>query len=137
MKYTEGYGLLKSCADLATADRFSRDIITVQLMFVDAVGDRIAGDVLSEIWFWHLPNPQTGKSKLRVEKNGHLWLVRGRDDWWTSRRLTAKQVDRALHILIKAKVIEKTLVKFNGAPTVAVRLLETNLITLCNRVIQG
>ncbi len=100
----------------------SYDTIKVKRMYVDIAGDLVAGILLSQIIYWHLPNRQNGTSKLRVKKGEHLWLAKGRDDWWDECRITARQFDRAINILVDKDVIEKKIFRFNGSPMVHVRL---------------
>ena len=46
----------------------SRDIIDFKKIYVDIADDLIAGLLLSQIIYWHLPN-EHGKTKLRVQKD--------------------------------------------------------------------
>lgn len=102
-------------------EQMSRDTIDVKKVYIDIAGDLIAGILLSQIIYWHLPN-QEGQTKLRVEKNGQLWLVKGREDWWEECRISPKQFDRAITILQKKNLVEKKIFKFNGNPTTHIRL---------------
>jgi|GEM_PF-3987376 len=94
-----------------------RDTIEFEKMYVDLVDDLIAGLLLSQIVFWHLPINQ-GKSKLCEEKDGLLWLVKSRKDWWKETRITPEQYDRAIKILSNLGIVETKLDPFNEAPIV-------------------
>jgi hypothetical protein len=113
----------------------TEDTIDFKKIYVDmAGGDLPAGVALSQIVYWHLPSKK-GDSKMRVSKAGHEWIAKRRAEWWTECRLKEKRLDRALVILskrsLKAKahpsqpsvdLIEKRSFKFNGEPTVHVRI---------------
>ncbi|WP_255287684.1 conserved phage C-terminal domain-containing protein [Bacillus thuringiensis] len=93
----------------------------VRLAYVDITGDLIAGILLGQIVYWYMPNEQ-GKSKLRVKKNGEFWLAKSREDWRNEIRITPKQYDRAIKILIEKGFVEVQKFKFNGAPTNHIKL---------------
>lgn len=109
-------------------EQTSRDTIDFKKAYVDIAEDLIAGLLLSQIVYWHLPNSETGKAKLRVKKEGHLWIAKSRTDWWDEIRITGKQFDRASNILVKKGLIEKKTFKFNGSPTVHIRILWENFL---------
>ena len=103
-------------------ERASRDTIDFKVAYVDmAGGDVIAGLLLSQIVFWHLPGKQDG-SKLRVERDGHKWLVKTRKEWYDEIRLSPAQVDRALIWLKSLGIIQTARHRFDGAPTTHIRL---------------
>lgn len=109
----------------------SRDTIDFKKIYVDVAEDLIGGLLLSQIVYWHLPNKETGKTKLRVEKEGHYWIAKGREDWFEEIRITAKQYDRAIKILENKGFVEVKTFKFNSNPTKHVRLQwETFLMAL-------
>lgn len=99
----------------------SRDTIDFKKVYVDIAGDLVAGLLLSQIIYWYLPD-EHGKTKLRVQKDGHLWIAKGRDDWWQEIRITAKQFDRASKILIDKGIIAKGHFRFDGFRMVHIRL---------------
>jgi hypothetical protein len=108
-------------------EQLSQDTIDVKRIYIDMADDLVAGILLSQIVYWFLPN-KAGATKLRVEHDGVLWLAKGREDWYDECRITAKQFDRASKILIEKGLIEKKTFKFNGNPTVHVRLNEDNFL---------
>lgn len=93
----------------------------VRLAYVDIAEDLIAGILLGQIVYWYMPNEQ-GRSKLRVKKEGTLWLAKGREDWRDEIRITPKQYDRAIKILVDKGFVEVKKFKFNGAPTNHIKL---------------
>lgn len=108
-------------------ERSSRDTIEVKRTYIDIAGDLVAGILLSQIVYWHLPD-RDGKSRLRVQREGKFWIAKSRTEWWDECRVSPKQVDRALEALRRRNVIETRLFKFNGSPTVHVRLDEVGFM---------
>lgn len=102
-------------------ETFARNGYMVRLAYVDITDDLIAGILLGQIVYWYMPNEQ-GKSKLRVKKKGELWLAKSREDWRSEIRITPKQYDRAIKILIDKGFVEVQKFKFNGAPTNHIKL---------------
>ncbi|MES5942947.1 MULTISPECIES: replication protein [unclassified Bacillus cereus group] len=102
-------------------ETFARNGYTVRLAYVDITEDLIAGILLGQIVYWYIPNEQ-GKSKLKVKKDGEFWLAKGREDWREEIRITPKQYDRAIKILIEKEFVEVQKFKFNGAPTHHIKL---------------
>lgn len=100
----------------------SQDTIDFKKCYVDLADDLIGGLLLSQIVYWHLPSKDSGKTKLRVKKEGHLWIAKGRGDWYDEIRISPKQYDRAIAILKKKDLVETKLFKFNANPTTHVRL---------------
>ena len=45
-------------------------------------GDHVAAIIFSQLLYWHLPAKKGGKARLRVKKNGHLWVAKQQDEWW-------------------------------------------------------
>lgn len=107
--------------ELFQLEHFSRDSFRVKRAYVDAAGDLVAGILLGQIVYWNLPNDE-GKSKLKVIKDGEKWLAKGRSDWWDEIRITPKQFDRAIKILEAKNFVETKKFKFDGAPTVHIKL---------------
>ena len=80
-----------------------------------------AGLMLSQIIYWSNPGPN-GRTRLRVQHEGHLWLAKSRADWFTECRLSDQVVESCLSLLEKLGLIYKKKYKFNGAPTTHVRI---------------
>lgn len=101
----------------------SRQSIDVKVAYIDMAGDIVAGVLLSQIVYWHLPDRQ-GRRKLRVARDGKLWLVKSRHDWWSECRLSPKQVDRAIKLLAAKGLIETRLYSFGGVPKTHIRIVQ-------------
>lgn len=122
-------------ADFLRWEETSHDVIKVKRIYIDVAGDMIAGILLSQIVYWYLPS-KSGQSKLRVKKDGSLWLAKGREDWWEECRISPWQFDRAVALLAEKGVIEKKRFRFEGSPTVCVRLLPEALMEAINSLLK-
>jgi hypothetical protein len=113
--------------DFIRIEQQDRERVDFKLIYVDMTGDLVAGLMLSQIVYWNLP-AKDGKSRLRVQHDGYLWLAKSREEWWDECRVSPRQVDRGLDILAELGIIERKLYKFNGSPTIHVRLIEDALL---------
>lgn len=102
-------------------EKHSRDVIDFKKIYVDMAGDLVSGLVLSQTVYWHLPGAD-GVTRLRVNRDGHLWIAKKREDWWNEIRITPKQLDRALPILEEKNLVYTALYGFAGTPTKHIRL---------------
>lgn len=107
-------------------EKFTNESFRVNRAYVRIAGDLVSGILLGQIVYWHLPN-KDGKSKLRVFKEGQYWLAKERTSWQDEVCITPKQYDRAIKILIDKGLVVAKKFKFNGSPTVHVRLNEDEL----------
>lgn len=106
----------------AAIQKASEDKIGCQKIYVDMVDDIPAALVLDEIIFFTLPRANTGKSALRVRKDGYLWMAVRRAEWWDRKRLKEREADLAIAKLEKLGLIIKSVHRFNSLPTVHLRL---------------
>ena len=106
----------------------THDIIDFKKIYVDIAGDINTGLMLSEIVYWYHPSRESGRTKLRIEQEGQLWIACRRYEWWDRTRLTPKQADTAIKRLVKAGLIVKKVFKFKAEPTVHVRLDEVRFL---------
>lgn len=106
----------------AAIQKASEDKVGCQKIYVDMTDDIKAALVLDEIIFFTLPRPGTGKSALRIFKNGYLWMAVRRAEWWDRKRLKEREADLAIEKLEKLELIVKSVHRFNSLPTVHLRL---------------
>lgn len=106
----------------AAIQKASEDKIGCQKIYVDMTDDIKAALVLDEIIFFTLPRATTGKSALRIFKNGYLWMAVRRSEWWDRKRLKKREADLAIEKLEKLNLIIKAAHRFNSLPTVHLRL---------------
>lgn len=88
--------------------------------YIDITGDLIAGTLLSQILYWFSYN-SNGKSKARIIKDGHYWIAKQRSEWWDEIRITERQYDRAVKLLVEKGFVVVGKYKFNSMPTVHIR----------------
>ena len=124
--------LLSSLKDLFRVNKAFDEIVTIKGIYIDIVGDLVAGILLSQIIYWFTPNKE-GRSKLRVKKDGYYWVAKKRSDWWKEIRITARQYDRAIQKLEDKQIVIKELYKFKGTPMHHIRLNEEVLIAKINK----
>ncbi|RCJ19279.1 hypothetical protein A6770_31985 [Nostoc minutum NIES-26] len=114
----------------------SRDTLKVKRCYVDvAGGDLIAGILLSQIIYWHLPD-DSGQSRLKIERDGHKWLAKKRSDWWNECRITPKQFDSAIRLLESKHLIKTTIYKFDNSPTKHIRVDWESFLSALAQVVQ-
>ena len=122
---------MESFNEFLAWEKASKDTIDFKKIYVDIADDFIAGALLSQIIYWHLPTKE-GRSKLRVYKNDKLWLAKQRSEWWEELRITSRQYDRAINILEKKGIVEVWNTMFNAKRTPHIYLREDVLLKLVN-----
>mgnify|MGYP000905340865 CR=1 FL=1 len=123
---------MDSFKEFLTWEKASKDTIDFKKVYVDIAEDVLAGLLLSQIIFWHLPNAKTGRNKLKVRRNGKTWLAKNRTDWWEEIRLSPKQYDTAIGKLVNKGIVEVENTMFNGKKTPHIYLCQERLIELLN-----
>lgn len=103
-------------------EKTSRDTVDFKRIYVDMAGDLVAGLMLSQLVYWYLLPDQKGRSRLRVYRDGHWWVAKNRSDWWDEIRVTPKQADRAIKVLVDAGLVVKKNSMFNGKRTPHLRI---------------
>jgi len=117
-------------------EQASRDTIDVKRVYIDMADDLVAGIALSQLIYWHLPT-KTGESKLKVERDGHQWLAKKREDWWDECRISPKQIDRAFKILEGKGLIEKAHFRFDGLRMLHVRIIQEKFLAQLGAVLKA
>jgi hypothetical protein len=106
----------------AAIQKATEEVIGCQKIYVDIAGGIPEAFILDELIFFTLPRPETGKSGLRVWKDGVLWMAVSRSEWWDRKRLTPKEADGAITRLLNRKLIFKGHFLFNKQKTTHLRL---------------
>lgn len=107
---------------LASEDAYI-DSISVKRVYIDICdGNLYDGLMLSQIIYWHGKNKETGKPRLKIEKNGHLWLAKSYEDWWNECRVTERTARSCITRLEELGVIKAEIWKFAGSPTKHIRM---------------
>ena len=103
-------------------EKASSDAVDFKCIYVDMAGDLVAGLMLSQLVYWCLLPDKNGASKLRVCRDGCWWVAKHRAEWWDEIRITPKQADRAIKMLVKAGLAVKKDSLFNGKRTTHLRI---------------
>lgn len=122
-------------ADFLKWEAETHDVLDFKKMYVDMARDLHGGIVLSEIVYWYLP-AKDGKTRLRVRKQGRMWIAVRRWEWWDRARMTPRQADRGLGKLLEAGLIDKAIFKFDGEPTTHVALNEAVFLAAWARCLE-
>lgn len=120
----------------------NHDKIEVKRIYIDLnEGNLYDGVIFSQIMYWHGVSRETGKPRMSIERDGNLWLVKGYGDWWEECRIIEPTARAAINRIANRGLIVKKLWKFNGAPTLHIRMdwesLEEQLMWLCDEVSNG
>lgn len=102
-----------------------RRVVLVDARYTEMFGSA-AGNLLSQIVYWFKPG-KSGKTKLRVRREGCLWLAKRRQDWAVECGLSPRRYDTAVSKLISAGVVKKEVWRFAGSPTVHLHLVKARL----------
>ena len=85
-------------------EKRSRDTIDFKKIYADVAGDVLAGLLLSQIVYWHLPTAK-GVTKITTTYNDKEYLVKQAKNWWDEIRLTIGQYKGAIKILQNKGII--------------------------------
>lgn len=102
--------------------------IAVHPAYIRMAGDVGAGVLLSQIVYWH-SDTKEGQRRGGVDRDGETWVAKPAGEWARELGLDpdsgqgpAKVVRRYLTHLQAAGLVETDVFKFNGAPTLHVRV---------------
>ena len=107
----------------------TRDTIDFKKIYVDIAGDLVAGLMLSQIVYWYLPD-RNGNTKIRVKNKFGYWIAKAHNEWYSECRITEWQAPRALAILEKKGILETKVCRYNGSPTMHLRLYKDAFMRL-------
>lgn len=88
----------------------------VRGILTHVTGSLAATVLLEQVLYWFAPTP-SGRTKLRVEYDGHLWLAKSRTDMMADTGLTMRQYKSATITLVNLGIIEYRIGGFMGKPT--------------------
>jgi hypothetical protein len=111
------------------AGQMSDDFIYVRQSLVKALGGLSVASLFSQIVYWHSPT-KSGASKLRVQRDGQMWVAKTREDWMAECGLTEWTFRSSVKKLKDLGVVETVVKKFAGNPTIHLRLIEGRLSEL-------
>lgn len=108
--------------------------MTQVVLYSPKLGKLCGGDIasavfLGQILYWFAPS-KNGGSKLKVCKDGQMWLAKSVKEWAEELGTSPDKVRRCMQVLKDKGIIETGLYKFDGAPTTHLRLVVD--VTKCN-----
>jgi len=121
MSYTTGLSREDFVHLLQSDTRLKDDSIVVKRVYIDMAGDIVTGVLLSQIAYWH-GNAKNNQSRMKVERDGYLWIARKIEDLWEDCRLSVKQGRTALKKLKEKNLITTKIYKFSGNTCTHIRL---------------
>lgn len=99
------------------------DAIKVKRAYIDLnEGNLHDGILFSQIMYWHGNSREDGKPRLRVQKEGELWLAKRYEDWWEECRINEDTARRCIERMCDRKLIIKKVFMFDGKPMVHIRV---------------
>ncbi len=110
-----------SVTDFIKLIHSSHNCIAFKKIYGFISGGATSGLLLSQIVYWNLPD-DAGNSKLTVEQEDELWLVKKQEDWWNECVLTLEEYKHAIKSLCQKGFVIKKVFKFNGNPTTHLRV---------------
>jgi len=116
--------------DFVAFEENSYKCIKLNPQYVDITGDVLAGLLLSQIVYWNLPSKKNGSKRCGD------YLIKKREDWYDEIRLTPRQIDRVMKILIAKGIVDVKVQKsviYNGTPVHHIRLNIDILVELINK----
>jgi len=97
--------------------------IAVPVPFVRAFsGNGNDAIMLSQILYWHLPG-SSGQPRLKVKRDGDYWLAKTYSDWEKELGMGEVTARKSIGRLKSRGLIETKVMKFNGVPTIHLRIL--------------
>jgi hypothetical protein len=115
-----------------TVEKSSGETLKLKLLYIDIAEDLIAGILLSQIIYWNLPG-KSGRTKIRINKEGRDWIAKQRHDWYKECRISPSQYDRAIKILKNLNIVDTKIFKFKGNPTIHVSLNKDSFLDLVEK----
>jgi hypothetical protein len=72
--------------------------------------------------YWHGVNRETGKPRMSIEREGHLWLAKSYDDWHEECGILAEVARKGIARMVERGLLVKRVWKFNGIPMTHIRV---------------
>lgn len=105
------------------AEAADHDAIKVKRVYIDInEGNLIDGVLFSQIMYWHGINRETGKPRMSIVKDNHLWLAREYSEWYEECRVNYESARASIGRMVKRGLLVKKVYRFNGMATVHIRI---------------
>lgn len=100
-----------------------KDKITVKKIYIKINNDNLYDGVLfSQIMYWHGKNKETGKPRMKVEKDGYLWIAKSYKEWADETCIKEATIRKSLDRMRNNNLIFAELYKFNSRPVLHIRI---------------
>lgn len=107
---------------LASEDA-AQDVIHLKRIYIKINDDNLYDGVMfSQIMFWHGRNKETGKPRMKIKKQGHLWLAKKYSDWEDECGINEHTARKCINRIKKRGLIFANLWKFDNVPMVHIRI---------------
>lgn len=78
--------------------------------------------LFSQIMFWHGNNKETNKPRMKIHKEGHLWIAKSYEEWEKETCIKERTIRKSLQRITDRNLIFSELWKFNNRPVLHVRV---------------
>ena len=105
------------------SEEAARDAITLKRIYIKINdGNLFDGVMFSQIMFWHGRNKETGERRMKIQKQGHLWLAKKYSDWLEECGINEHTAKKCITRIKKRGLIVTKLWKFNNTPVLHMRI---------------
>ncbi|MBI5959073.1 MAG: hypothetical protein HY866_10085 [Chloroflexi bacterium] len=118
------------------SDATREDSIMLKRLYIDIFGNLVDGVLFSQIMYWHTP-VKGGGPRLRIEREGHLWLAKNYDDWKEECRIPAGTARDSLRRMENLGIVIKRVWHFGQRKVPHYRIDPERFQMLVNAVEDG
>jgi len=100
-----------------------KDSITTKRVYIDINdGNLHDGILFGQIMYWHGSSKETGRPRMKIEKEGHLWIAMQYSDWWDECRIRENTARNCIARMKKRGLIITKSFRFKGLKTLHIRV---------------
>ncbi|MBI5957898.1 MAG: hypothetical protein HY866_04130 [Chloroflexi bacterium] len=118
------------------SDATREDSIMLKRLYIDIFGNLVDGVLFAQIMYWHTP-VKGGGPRLRIEREGHLWLAKNYDDWMEECRIPAGTARDSLRRMENLGIVIKRVWHFGQRKVPHYRIDPERFQMLVNAVENG
>ena len=108
------------------------------LAYIDmADGDVLTGILLSQLVYWHQMVMEHGPTRSTVIRDGYEWICKKRTEWKREIRLTERQIERSIGVLVGLGLVEKRTWQSDGVPTQHLRVVGERFMDVYERAVDA
>jgi hypothetical protein len=103
-------------------EKVEQRAVKVPLDYVDMMnGNVYAAMLLAQIVYWHGKDDK-GKTRLKVKRDGHMWLAKEYGDWWDECRIKESTAKKHINQMVEDGILIKANFRFYGLKTTHIRI---------------